>query len=363
MTRADGDRILLEGGGSRTWAALTRAGSVPATVEGRSTNPRSVGAARARAELARLFAALQETASPPGGRAPDPGHGRPRVVVAAHGAASTRRCAEEFTGLLRSVLHRPGFTGPPMLVTNDIVPPLLSVDAGIPVCAVVAGTGTGYAVRNGTRWSRASGLEWLLSDEGGGHDLAAAGLRAAVRALDGRGAPTALTATARTWCTEHTAAAARLPLGEALFAAVYRDGAKPAVADFARHVLHCADGGDPVAARLVDSAAHELLTGTLAALRTARVAPGAAYALVLSGSLLRPPDILRRLFLERLAERAPWTSLHHGPDDRAEALSRLADVWANAPHVLGDIGAAFPVRADPLPGHGRQRPDPAAMPR
>ncbi|MGW1777897.1 N-acetylglucosamine kinase [Streptomyces sp. NPDC002143] len=352
MTGTEGDRILLEGGGSRTWAALTRARAVLAVAEGCSTNPRSVGGERALAELVRLLAEIQRKTAVD---AP------PRVVIAAHGAASTARCADEFAGLLRTAVHRVGRAAAPVLVTNDIVPPLLSVDAGAPVCAVVAGTGTGFAVRNGPRWSRASGLEWLLSDEGGGHHLAVAGLRAAVRALDGRGAPTALTAAAREWCDPHPAPTVRVPLGEALFTAVYRDGAKPVVAEFARQVLSCADGGDPVAAGLVHAAADELVTGTLAALRTARVAPNAPYALVLNGSLFRPPDVLRRNFLERLAERAPWTSLHHGPDDRAESLLRLADVWAGAPHVLDDIAGAFPLRADPLPGSGLQRPDAAAV--
>ncbi|MET9776302.1 BadF/BadG/BcrA/BcrD ATPase family protein [Streptomyces sp. NPDC006367] len=330
MSDPDPYWLLIEGGGSRTWAARATFTAVLAEREGPSTSPRSVGHTQAHDTLAGLVRAL-------------PAGGPLRGVVAAHGAASTRACAGEFADLIRRALATAGHPPVPVLVTNDIVPLLL--DDG-PLCVVICGTGTGFAARNGDRWARASGLEWLLSDEGGGHDLAARALRAVVRAQDGRGPATALVDAARAWCPPSPDAG--IALGERLFHAVHGDVArKPYVASFAPFVLETARAGDRVASGLLDDAARELVEGVEAVCRAVGIAIAAPPALVLSGSLLHS-DVLRERFLSRAHARlgdrvVPRVAAGPGP-----GLVHLLGLWRD-PAAITALGRAMPVHAEPIP--------------
>ncbi|MCX4827068.1 hypothetical protein OG883_46375 [Streptomyces sp. NBC_01142] len=327
--------LLLEGGGSHTWAATATGYTILTTTEGPSTNPRSVGEERAVHTLVDLIDQVWD----------DPATA-PLGVVAAHGAASTRAAAGDFAALVRRALALVGPMAAPVLVTNDLTPLLLS--AGGPVCVANCGTGTGFAARNGARWARSSGLEWLLSDEGGGHDLGTAGLRAAVRALDGRGPDTALTGLAQAWCAESDHAGG--DLSEHLFFHVYREeGAKSLVATFAQHVLEAAEDGDAVAGRLVENAAAELAAGATSVCRATGITTGTDYTLLLSGSLLTEATFLRGHFMTWAHENLPPTALRqHTPKSRPEDLLRLRDLWLT-PEALPPLTSAMPTHADPAP--------------
>ncbi|WP_372412713.1 BadF/BadG/BcrA/BcrD ATPase family protein [Streptomyces luteireticuli] len=329
--------ILIEGGGSRTWAT-THPATSPAAA-GPSTNPRSVGEDHASSTLTELLHVLRiDRAIGPCG------------IIAAHGAASTTRTAAHFAALIRRAATAAGLPTAPVFVTNDITPLLLDDDG--PVCAVIAGTGTGFAARNGHQWARASGLEWLLSDEGGAHDLATAGLRAAVQALDGRGPATALTTAARRWCPTTPSHG----LSEDLFTTVYdAPDPKPFVASFAQHVLEAAADGDALAAQLVQGSARELLTGARAVCR-ATGTTAHSYTLVLSGSLLTATPTLRTHFLDLLHQHLPPGAVRqHTADDHAAALLRLRAIWQD-PHKLKALTRALPAHADPPPRTEAARP-------
>ncbi|WP_153812193.1 BadF/BadG/BcrA/BcrD ATPase family protein [Streptomyces sp. SUK 48] len=235
----------------------------------------------------------------------------------------------------------------PVLVTNDIVPMLLDGDG--PLCVVICGTGTGFAARNGERWARASGLEWLLSDEGGGHDLAACALRAVVRAHDGRGPATALVDAARRWC--QPTPGADVSLGESLFHAVHGDAArKPYVASFAPFVLETARAGDLVAAGLLDNTAQELVEGAGAVCRAVGLGAAAPPVLVLSGSLLHS-DILRERFLSRARAQFGDGVVARVASAPGPGLVRLLGLWQD-PAAIAALGRPVPVHADPIPGSG-----------
>ncbi|MFD3422406.1 BadF/BadG/BcrA/BcrD ATPase family protein [Streptomyces decoyicus] len=324
--------LLIEGGGSRTWVARATFEAVTAEQEGASTNPRSVGSDQAHDTLAGLIRQL-------------PTKGGLQGVVAAHGAASTTACADEFAALVLRALAAAGQPSVPVLVTNDIVPPSLLDDG--PVCVVICGTGTGFAARNGHRWARASGLEWLLSDEGGGHDLAARALRAAVRALDGRGPATAIVDAARRWCAAESGTPG--PLRDALFHTVHASPApKPLVASFAPLVVDAARGGDAVAARLLDDAARELALGAEAVCRAAGLPAGAD--LVLSGSLLST-DALREPFLTQARARLGDKMAPRVADAPAPGLLRLLALWQD-PAALAALTRSMPVHATAPPSQG-----------
>ncbi|MCY7418577.1 MAG: hypothetical protein LH650_08800, partial [Chloroflexi bacterium] len=118
--------------------------------------------------------------------------------------------------------------------------------------SVVAGTGVAcLAVPERGTPSLIGGHGYLLGDEGGAFWIGSAGLRAVLRAFDGRGPATALSAPA----------AARFDglgdLGDRIHSA-----RRPVndIAQFARDVFAAADAGDTVAVVIVDDAADELLT-------------------------------------------------------------------------------------------------------
>lgn len=204
------------------------------------------------------------------------------IVFAGLSVVVDQWSADRISDRLEQAVRRGNGSSATLVTSNDIAPLLLATSHR-PVVAAIAGTGTGYAARtpDGTV-RRASGAEYLLSDEGGGFDLGLQGLRAVIKAADGRGPATALTTAA-------------LALGggtlEGLREYVYSDhggagGAKQRVAAFARDVVRDAVT-DGVASALVDAAARELVAGVIAVSAATRYADA---VLVLSGSLLGTED-------------------------------------------------------------------------
>lgn len=202
--------------------------------------------------------------------------GAPVLVLAAVSVVSDGLCARDLADRLAGVIDTPSLPWT-VLVTNDVAP-LLSWEAGASSVAAIVGTGTGFAARTPSgAVVRASGAEYLLSDEGGGFDLGLTGLRAAVRAIDGRGPDTAL-----------RGAALRLGGGsvQGLMRHVYDGaayGAKQRVSAFATEVLAAAADGDAVADGLVEAAVGHAVAGIGA---VARILATERAALTLSGSVL-----------------------------------------------------------------------------
>ncbi len=162
---------------------------------------------------------------------------------------------------------------------------------------VVLAIGTGavaLGVAPDGRVRRVDGHGLLLGDAGGGARLGQEGLRAALRALDGAGPPTALARPAREMLTAHPDSPA-------------------ALAGFAPAVLAAAEGGDGVARRIVDDAVAALSATVDAARGSVR---GTEVAVVggLAGALA-----------PRLAALRPDLDLR-GPDgDAVSGLFRLLD--------------------------------------
>jgi len=167
--------------------------------------------------------------------------------------------------------------------------------------SVVAGTGVAcLAVPERGTPSLIGGHGYLLGDEGGAFWIGSAGLRAVLRAFDGRGPATVLSAPA----------ADRFDglddLGERIHSA-----RRPVndIAQFARDVLAAADAGDPAAVAIVDDAADELLTlvragaSATAASDPAIAAADAAVPVALGGRLLAEGSTLRRRLDVRLGDQ------------------------------------------------------------
>ncbi len=316
--RAAAVDLVVDAGGSGTRLGLARAGVLLVTHAGPTCNPHAGGAA-APARLAALVDELW--AARPGGV--------DAIDVALFGlseAATPARLGPAAERAAQTVAVRAARSA---WVVNDIVPLVLGAGPGGGV-AVVCGTGTGFAaIGPGGAWARASGLEWLLADEGGGTDIGLRGLRAVVRAADGRGARTALSAAAAAWC------GAASP--DALFETVHATARpKTPLAGFAPFVLRAAAAGDAVAAAILRGAATELALGVQAVAGRAGVAVGSA--LMLGGSLLVGDEpALRAGLLERLDERLEVRAL---PADPLLSVARAAERLRAAPGSLERVPLA-----------------------
>jgi N-acetylglucosamine kinase-like BadF-type ATPase len=162
--------------------------------------------------------------------------------------------------LAHAVLSRVGVDAQ-RLVVNDALIALEAAFPGAPGLVIVSGTGSIAYGRDGSgRAARAGGWGYGLGDEGSGYWLGRLALRAVVRAADGRGTQTSLTA--------HVLAHYDVARAQDLVHEIYT-GMKPsAIAALAPLVQAAADEGDAVALHVIDAGARELgLAGSSVARR------------------------------------------------------------------------------------------------
>ncbi|MGW4548683.1 N-acetylglucosamine kinase [Streptomyces violaceorubidus] len=230
----------------------------------------------------------------------EPGGARPQsVLVGAAGAASAPAAARSLAdALLADLSVREA------AVTSDAVTAHAGALGGRAGVVLAIGTGA-VAVGIGAdgTYARVDGWGPLLGDDGSGARIGTAGLRAALRAHDGRGPDTALLA----------AAVGLFGDLERLPASVGRDG-NPArtAASFAPEVARAADAGDAVAAAIVRDAAADLAETALAAAGRITVA-GDPLPMAVTGGLTGLGPVLL----------APLTARITGSDLPVRLLSPL----------------------------------------
>lgn len=312
----------VDAGGSRTRLLLDD----DTRWEGGTVNPASVSAESANDALAEL---LGRVARHLGG-------------TPSNGWIATASFADGDTALqaarIAAVAAQAGLTGT-VVVSRDIAPLLYAPPLRGRGLVVVSGTGSGVVASSGTG-SPASvgGCEYLGSDEGSGFALGLAGLRAAVRASDGRAAPTGL---ASHLCAQASGLAPRSTgsgqeddvrtLARRLATAPFP---KRAVAALAPAVCRSWLDGDETAARIVDEALEDLID----AARAGRDAAGltGAWRAVLVGGVFRgcPP------FAQALASRLAGLGMTGPPvipEDSAVVVLEALEQWRRAgrPHGPG----------------------------
>jgi N-acetylglucosamine kinase-like BadF-type ATPase len=164
-----------------------------------------------------------------------------------------------------------------------------------PGLLLIAGTGSmGLGRAEDGREARTGGWGLLLGDEGSGYDIGLSGLRAAVRAADGRGEATEL--------LPRLVAELGLVQPEELIPWASM-APKTAFAALAPSVCELAAAGDALAAEIVASAVASLVAHVDALL--SRLGPWSAPpGLALAGGLLAPGGPLRGALVAALAEHA-----------------------------------------------------------
>jgi N-acetylglucosamine kinase-like BadF-type ATPase len=333
--------LVVDGGGSTTRLGLATGGRLLCRLEGPSCNPQSAGA-RGLDVLAGLLERLWRQRPAPVQQV--------GTACLALSNVSTRPALQETAAALRALAEQGlvPLRAERLWLMNDIVPP---VAAGACDIVAICGTGTGYAAMTPEgHWARASGMEYLLSDEGGGFDLGRRGLAAVVRMLDGRGPATRLAEAAEAWLDEDPGdAGASRPdsRAEALWTRVQgTDSPKLTLARFAPAVLAAAAQGDTVAWALVAEAARELAAGlTAVASRCHLTGP---VRVGLGGSLLLAREgLLRRELASHLSPLGwQWREL---PVDPLEGVARLAERLTREPGRLAKVPLALELAVHEAP--------------
>jgi N-acetylglucosamine kinase-like BadF-type ATPase len=211
------------------------------------------------------------------------------------------------------------------LVVNDALVALTAGVSDAPGVVLICGTGSIVYGRNArNEAARAGGWGHLLGDEGSGYWIGCRALQAVVRARDGRGPATALT----------SKVLARFGAAgiDDLIAEVYdRPARLHVIARLASTVQEAGDEGDEVAGRILEQAAHELVSAARPVIDRLRL-QAEAFDFVLAGGVLQGVPWLERelgLGLPAIAPRARVQRLQVEPALGAVRLA-LAELAGGA---------------------------------
>ena len=272
--------VGIDGGGSTVRVVVASpALDIWGQSEGGAANPSAVGAESAAEAIRDALRAALEAASVPPER------------VAAVGIGVAGAAASHSAAWLSEVVA-PVTPGALVVPSADYEIALVGALGKRRGVLVLAGTGSlAYGVNTRGRSALAGGWGYLLGDEGSGYWLGLEGLRAVVRASDGRGPATALSGMLLR----------ELDLVEPrnLIPWLYRADAPrtPEIARLAGEVLAAAERGDAVASQLISRAADELAQAARAVTRALRMRrPEIAFA----GGLLSADNPLSAALCARL---------------------------------------------------------------
>jgi N-acetylmuramic acid 6-phosphate etherase len=281
---SDRPRFVLgiDGGGSKTLALLAdERQHVLGRGTGSSSNYQAVGADAALSALDEAIGAACTSA------------GLPSSALAAVciGLAGVDRPEDRALFLGWANRRLPGI---PLTLVNDAQ---LVLAAGTPEgwgAALICGTGSiVYGEDAEGRRARAGGWGYLLGDEGSGYAIGQAGLRAVMRAFDGRGPRTAL--------TQVILAYWNLSTPTDLVGRVYGETLLPAdMAALAPLVEAAGAGGDEVAREILQEAGRELALAVQAVVRALDLPQPVPFGL--AGSLIIRSQVVRAMLLSAARE-------------------------------------------------------------
>jgi N-acetylglucosamine kinase-like BadF-type ATPase len=265
--------VGVDGGGTKTVGLLVDPkGHVLARAVVGPTNYQIIGAEGIRKEIPRLVAKLFDRTGQP----------QQHLTSIALGLAGVGRPGEPETV---AELVRELDLAERVVVDHDAMIALVGALGDQPGLVVIAGTGSIVLGRNthGDR-VRVGGWGYLLGDEGSGFFIARAALVAIMRAYDGRGSQTILTAS--------ILKVLGLKNPQEIIPRVYRQGmSHTEIADLAPVVFQAARQEDAVARTILDDAGQELGMMMAAAIRKLEM-QGEMVKIGLVGSLFKSRDLL-----------------------------------------------------------------------
>ena len=232
--------IGVDGGGTKTTAVVYAEGSGPLASKTRgAANYRSVGVVKAATNIAAAIRAALKDAH-----------------LSLTDVSAISLCLAGFDTELdlevpREAMRRLGYEGV-VLIENDVVGAWAGATEAAAGVVVIAGTGSSALGMNaqGEFW-RTDGWDYVLGDSGSGYEIGRAGIRTAMRALDGRIEQTLLARELGKAFNVTDADGMRRLVDSTKFG-------KQEVASFAQHVSTAADDGDTFARDILATAAEGL---------------------------------------------------------------------------------------------------------
>ncbi len=214
---------------------------------------------------------------------------------------------------LREAAMRSGVTR--VLMAHDSVTSYLGALGDERGVVVASGTGVVTLAVGAKTYARVDGWGNLLGDAGSGYWIGRAALEAVMRAHDGRGPATKLTA----------AALAEFPDLEQAYITLQSDpGRVRRIAAYTRHVADLA-ATDEVAASICDVAARELVLSVSTGLERVDEAGGPSPVVCAMGGVLRSEAIASR-FTEELRARWPEADIREPAGSGLDGAALLPDV-------------------------------------
>ncbi|GGR19339.1 BadF/BadG/BcrA/BcrD ATPase family protein [Agromyces mediolanus] len=263
----------------------------------------------------------------------------PQLADAIRGAAA-RGLAAEAVGIGTTGLTSPDFDAEPLIeaaaplgtreliLAHDSITAYLGALDEAPGVVVAAGTGVVTLAVGATTVARIDGWGNIMGDAGSGYWIGRAALEAVMRAHDGRGEATALTAAVRE----------EFPELEDAYIVLQGDGERiRRVARYARAVAELAET-DPVAAGILDAAARELAHAAVTGLRRVGEDLAAAPTVRAVGGVFGSTR-LAGAFERAVRHEIPAVEVEIGSTDPLDGAARLVSMSAGNP-LRGHVAAA-----------------------
>jgi N-acetylglucosamine kinase-like BadF-type ATPase len=264
--------LAIDGGNSKTdLAILATDGSVLAAVRGAGSSPHSLGLDGSMRLLNRLVEAALSQAGLPAG-----GNGGPVASVGAWFMAGADLPAEERA--LRRAVDRLGWAERNHVANDTFAILRAGADSGWGI-AVVVGAGVNcVGLSPGGRTARFLALGDISGDWGGGPEIGVAALGAAVRAEDGRGPRTDLTAAVAAHFGRRRATEVAIDIHQGRID-------RERLLELAPMVLLAAEAADGAAEAILEHQTSEVVTLAVAAIRRLRLIH-LDVTVVLGGSIM-----------------------------------------------------------------------------
>jgi N-acetylglucosamine kinase-like BadF-type ATPase len=217
---------------------------------------------------------------------------------------------------VRGIMERIG-SNARTLVVNDALIALAAGAGDDPGVVIIAGTGSiAYGRNDAGRAARAGGWGYLLGDEGSGFWIGRRALSAIVRAADGRGPATALTALVMTHLN-------LVRPSDLIHQTYYRDLKRTSIAGLAPLVEQARASGDAVAGDILAQAAREL-TAAAASVVTRLDMRGEVFPTILAGGIFKAVPWLAGEVMGLVSEVAPRSTPRVLDVEPAAGAVRLA---------------------------------------